>query len=133
MRAILIAAASLVCSVATAAPNWDVIGGNDKSSVEVDRSSIRARDGYRQGWTRWNHIPQKEHKGRKYTSALVLYHADCKNSEMTYSQANYYAGTDGEGEQVLTENYPRASLAKDMQEQAPGTVGEQVLKALCGR
>lgn len=139
MRVVL--CALFVCSFGTAsAANWVIVAGTEwppteKTDlvVEVDASSIRWRDGFRQGWVRYTHQQPKPTAiyGKTALSQTGLMIFDCKNEESATLQSSEYAGRFGTGESVSSRKISREIAVKNMASEIPDSFGDGVLKYVC--
>ena len=119
--------------VTIAAPTWPPQEGADYY-VEVDGSSIRMRDGYRQAWVRYSYArPQLASYGLSYKSVTQLQILDCKNEETANMEVIYYNEKFSLGGVVHSFSVTRSEAVKLLKPVLPQTLGETVLLWTCGQ
>ena len=86
----LIFTVMVAASACSHAANWSRIAINNVGTVEevttdVDLTSIRFRDGYRQAWSRFSYTTEQidplNPGGKRYLTLMYLGLYDCKNAE----------------------------------------------------
>lgn len=115
---------------------WEPVSQSASASqtitVDVDKSSIRQRDGMRQGWFRWNHMPSaRTSDGKEFSSAAQLHLANCQQGEIALLQVTAYKEIDLQGDLVETLRMERSSAIRRLSEPNPESIGRAVLDALC--
>lgn len=102
-------------------------------TVDVDKSSIRQRDGLRQGWFRVNVIPPTlATNGKEYSSAVQMHLANCKHGETSMLNVIAYKEFDLQGDIVQRIQLDRSSAILQFTEPSPESVRRALLDQLCG-
>lgn len=123
------------------AENWSALAGTQSSTLnaaevttaEIDASSIREHDGYRQAWWRQNFVPPRPDAASSEGVGTIFHLSlfDCKNAKSAFFiKASYTASADQQA-LLYNESRTKAEVFDRLKSVVPGSYVESALRFAC--
>lgn len=111
---------------------WTIVQWSDSSSftVYVDFNTIRKTDNKIKMWSLWDYKIARKIAEGEYSSVKTQWEYDCKEEQARLLAFSSFSGNMGKGNVVQS---PFDSSPSGWRPEAPGSVGESLLKTACGR
>ena len=125
---VVLASSSSVCAQSA---NWEYVDGDPRSTVEIDRNSIRSEQNLRKAWSRFNwttaQLDSSSQKSYQSEKKLVLF--NCSKREYAFRQVIGYAEPNGFGSAIFSFNAPSGQL--DFQQPSPDSIEKSMVQYVC--
>lgn len=119
-------------SALTAVPS-DTDSTGEITTAEIDASSIKEHDGYRQVWWRQNFVPPRPSADTKGVVGTIFHLSllDCKNNRSAFLIKASYAAQSDQKALLHNESRTRAEVLDKMKAVKAGSYAESALRFAC--